>query len=105
VFALGLIFGVSTCGGPIVPFRGGRVDVWKAGITGTPEPHQDIQTHLSQFSRAGFNQQEMIQMVACGHTLGGVRSTDFPQLVDPGANAATPVFANFVDGTQFNNHV
>lgn len=44
-------------------------------------------------------------MVACGHTLGGVRSTDFPQLVPPGTDAAKPVFGNFVDGTQFNNHV
>lgn len=95
IIALGAVFAVATCGGPIIPYRGGRLDSWTAGPTGVPEPQQDIQTHTSQFQKSGFNPSEMIQLVACGHTLGGVRSTDFPALVPPGPNPVVPKFSNF----------
>ena len=35
----------------------------------------------------------MIQLVACGHTMGAVRSTDFPNLVAP--NPSQPDIPNF----------
>ena len=109
IIALGAVFAVATCGGPIIPYRGGRLDAWTAGPSGVPEPQQDIQTHTSQFKSAGFNPSEMIQLVACGHTLGGVRSTDFPALVPPGPNPAVPQFANFdtspTPATSFDNLV
>jgi catalase (peroxidase I) len=96
---------VSTCGGSNIPFRGGRIDTWNAGAYGTPQPHQDISTLTQSFSNQGFNQSEMIKLVACGHTLGGVRSTDFPELVPPNPSSSAPVFDNF-DGTmQFDNIV
>ncbi|KAG6852947.1 hypothetical protein C0991_007957, partial [Blastosporella zonata] len=105
VIALGAVFGVSTCSGPIIPYRGGRVDVWEAGLSGVPEPQQDISTHEAIFARAGFTTAEMIQLVACGHTMGGVRSTDFPQLVPPNANSQEPVFEDFDTTIQFDNAV
>ncbi|KAG6856461.1 hypothetical protein H0H87_004321 [Tephrocybe sp. NHM501043] len=105
VIALGAIFGVATCGGPIIPFRGGRVDAWAAGPTGVPEPQQDLQTHKDMFSRAGFTTAEMIQLTTCGHTMGGVRSTDFPGLVPADPNSQKPVFANFDTTTDFDNTV
>jgi Peroxidase len=106
IIALGAVFAVSTCGGPILPFRGGRSDAWTAGPSGVPEPQQDIQTHTSQFQNAGFNPSEMIQLVACGHTLGGVRSTDFPALVPPNPSSAVPQFGNFdTSPTNFDNSV
>ena len=89
-----------------MPFRGGRIDTWEAGNFGTPQPQQDIATLTESFSNQGFNQSEMIKLVACGHTLGGVRSTDFPQLVAPNPNSALPVFDNFDETpTGFDNGV
>ena len=38
--------------------------------------------HLSSFKRQGFNRDEMIGLVACGHTLGGIHGVDFPEIVD-----------------------
>jgi catalase (peroxidase I) len=96
---------VSTCGGPIIPFRGGRIDAWVAGAFGTPEPQQDISTLTESFSNQGFNQSEMIKLVACGHTMGGVRSPDFPGLVPPNPNSAVPVIDNFDETMQFDNLV
>ncbi|KAG6827360.1 hypothetical protein H0H92_012098 [Tricholoma furcatifolium] len=103
IIALGAVFAVSTCGGPIIPFRGGRIDVWEAGPAGVPQPQEDLQTNIGEFSRAGFSTSEMIQLTACGHTMGGVRSTDFPQLVAPNANSDMPVFDDFDTTVEFDN--
>lgn len=86
------MFGVSTCGGPILPYRGGRIDALAAGPEGPPQPQQGLQTFVQDFARMGFNTTEMIQMVACGHTIGSVRSTDFPNLVAP--NPSQPDIPN-----------
>ncbi len=80
VIAIGAIFAVSTCGGPIIPFSGGRIG-------------------------QGFNQTEMIKLVACGHTMGGVRSSDFPQLVPPNGNSSVPVIDDFDTAMAFDNAV
>ncbi|KAF8891279.1 heme peroxidase [Infundibulicybe gibba] len=95
LIALGAVLGVATCGGPIVPFRSGRMDVYTAGPTGTPEPQQDLATHTQMFKNQGFNSSEMIALIACGHTLGGVRAADFPQLVPNGGDTSTPDFKMF----------
>ncbi|KAF8224178.1 hypothetical protein L208DRAFT_1513346 [Tricholoma matsutake] len=57
------------------------------------------------FQNSGFDSSEMIQLVACGHTLSGVQSTDFPELVPPGPNPATPQFSNFNTSSSYNNLV
>ncbi|KAL2157628.1 hypothetical protein VTH06DRAFT_6007 [Thermothelomyces fergusii] len=72
---------VRSCGGPIIPLRLGRVDATSAGSAGVPQPQNSAVTFRQQFDRMGFNVTEMIQLVACGHTLGGVHSTEFPQIV------------------------
>ncbi|KAF8635531.1 hypothetical protein AX17_003914 [Amanita inopinata Kibby_2008] len=105
IITLGAIFAVSTCGGPMIPFRGGRVDATGAGTEGPPEPQQDLQTHLQIFSRAGFSQADMIALVACGHTLGGVRSPDFPNLVPPNQDPTVTNLVNFDTTMQFDNKV
>ncbi|KAF8912080.1 L-ascorbate oxidase [Gymnopilus junonius] len=105
IIAIGAIMAVNTCGGPIIPLRGGRVDVWTAGDFGTPQPQQDLATLTESFRKQGFNQAEMIKMVACGHTLGGVRSADFPELVPPNPNSVNPVIKNFDNSTHFDNSV
>ncbi|KAJ2921397.1 hypothetical protein H1R20_g15699, partial [Candolleomyces eurysporus] len=48
----------------------------------------------------------MIKLVACGHTMGGVRSDAFPQLVPPNpASPAVPVIQNFDTTMDFDNKV
>ncbi|KAF5376339.1 hypothetical protein D9757_008666 [Collybiopsis confluens] len=81
IIALGAVFAVAGCGGPTIPYRAGRVDVTEAGPATVPEPQQDLATHIESFRRQGFTQPEMIALVACGHTLGGVRQADFPEVV------------------------
>ncbi|CAM1507719.1 Fc.00g045670.m01.CDS01 [Cosmosporella sp. VM-42] len=49
---------------------------------GVPKPEEDLETHLSAFERQGFSKEEMIGLVACGHTLGGVHGVDVPEIVD-----------------------
>jgi len=105
VIALGAVFAVSSCGGPVIPYRGGRSDVYVGGGRGVPEPQHDLANLTESFRRQGFNQTEMIKLVACGHSIGGVRSADFPELVAPGPNPATPNIADFDTTTQFDNVV
>jgi hypothetical protein len=53
----------------IIPFRGGRIDAKEAGPPGVPQPQQDLATHIADFRRAGFNETEMIGLLACGVSL------------------------------------
>ncbi|KAK8066566.1 WSC domain-containing protein [Apiospora hydei] len=80
LIALGLVTATTSCGGPKVPFRMGRIDATEAGVLGVPEPQQDLDKHKAIFAKAGFNTEDMIAMVACGHTLGGVHHEDFPDM-------------------------
>jgi hypothetical protein len=84
LIALGVHTAVRSCGGPVVPIRAGRIDAVAAGPPGVPLPQNSVGTFVGQFARMGFNATEMIAVVLCGHTLGGVHATDFPQIVAPG---------------------
>lgn len=84
LIALGVYTSVRSCGGPAVPFRAGRIDATERGPTGVPQPQNSILTFQQQFERIGFTNEEMIQVTACGHTLGGVHSQEFPDIVPPG---------------------
>lgn len=68
-------------GGPKIDYRGGRVDATEAGPPGVPEPQQSLESHTASFARQGFTPAEMIGLVACGHTFGGVQHTAFPDIV------------------------
>lgn len=72
LIALGAVISIKTCGGPYVPLRGGRVDATEAGPFGVCEPETDLDTTLSKFSAAGFNQADTIALTACGHSMGGL---------------------------------
>jgi len=84
LIALGVYTSVRSCGGPVVPVRAGRIDAKVAAPPGVPLPQDPLDTFLGQFARVGFNATEMIAVVLCGHTLGGVHAADFPQVVVPG---------------------
>ncbi|CZR57380.1 related to beta-1,3 exoglucanase precursor [Phialocephala subalpina] len=103
LIALGVYSSVRGCGGPIVPIRGGRVDATAAGPLGVPQPQNGQGTFTNQFARMGFNVTDMIQMTACGHTLGGVHAGDFNNIVAPGTAPddfqlfdTTPEFDNLI---------
>ncbi|KAI6080244.1 heme peroxidase [Hypoxylon rubiginosum] len=83
LIALGALFSVGSCsnGEVIIPFRGGRVDVYEAGPSGVPQPQESLDSHTAAFARQGFNVTEMIGLVACGHTIGGVHGENFPEIV------------------------
>lgn len=81
MIALGGILAVVGCGGPVIPFSAGRVDATVAGPATVPEPQDTLASHIESFRRQGFNETEMIALVACGHTLGGVRQVDFPTII------------------------
>ncbi|KAK7041791.1 hypothetical protein VNI00_009080 [Paramarasmius palmivorus] len=80
ILAMATVFAYGGCGGPLIPYRAGRVDAAGPGVSGVPEPDQDIQSHIDSFARQGFTQSEMIALVACGHAFGGVRKDDFPTM-------------------------
>ncbi|KAM0352983.1 hypothetical protein ACHAPU_001867 [Fusarium lateritium] len=80
LIALGTAVATSACAGPYVPFRAGRIDSYKAGPAGVPEPSTNIKDTFAAFAKAGFTKEDMTAMVACGHALGGVHNKDFPDV-------------------------
>lgn len=51
----------------------------------------------------GFSVSEMVAVTACGHTLGGVHSENFPQIVTP--EIAPNNFVHFDSTTAFDNRI
>ncbi|KAI3601356.1 wsc domain containing protein [Moniliophthora roreri] len=95
--AIGVYASVRECGGPVVPIRGGRIDAHEAGPAGVPEPKTDLETTTARFATAGFTTEDMIAMVACGHTLGGVHGNNHPEVTGNNSAANFPKF----DSTTF----
>ncbi|KAH6912833.1 heme peroxidase [Coprinopsis sp. MPI-PUGE-AT-0042] len=96
---------VATCGGPVLRMKGGRIDALQGGPSGLPQPHDGINQMLTNFDRMGFNKEDMIALVACGHTLGGVHHDTFPDFVDKNGDPAKPPHATNNDATPFDNKV
>ncbi|KAJ7896023.1 heme peroxidase [Mycena olivaceomarginata] len=107
VIALGVILAIKNCGGPSVPFRAGRIDAESAGPETVPEPQQDLESHTSAFALQGFNVTEMIGLVACGHTIGGVHQVDFPLSVEGAITSSNPDGVVHFDSTfdSFDNRI
>lgn len=119
LIALGTVVATGSCQGPNVPFRAGRVDAYKAGPSGVPEPSTNLKETFAAFTNAGFTKQDMTAMVACGHALGGVHSVDFPDVTgihsgsDPSNDTSVPfqkditsfhngIITEYLDGTTKN---
>ncbi|KAJ6555642.1 putative L-ascorbate oxidase [Mycena vulgaris] len=81
ILALAAVVAIEGCAGPEIPFRGGRVDAGEPNTPGVPQPQEDLETHIAKFARQGFTQTEMISLIACGHTFGGVQHAAFPEIV------------------------
>lgn len=101
IIAIATVFAVATCSGPVIPFRGGRIDANVAGPSGVPDAADSLDSLTANFAHQGFNVSEMIQLVACGHTLGGVRYPDFPTVV---AGTGSTSVVKLFDGTQQFDH-
>lgn len=98
LLALSMYAAVRACDGPVVPIRGGRIDATAAGPSGVPQPENPTLTFVAQFARMGFSTSEMIEVTACGHTIGGVHADANPLIVAPGT--APNNYALFDDQTQ-----
>ena len=70
--ALGTVTSVQNCGGPQIPYRGGRVDATGPGAAGVPAPDTNLSQTLQFFANSGFGQKDSIALTACGHTMGYV---------------------------------
>ncbi|KAJ7094262.1 heme peroxidase [Mycena epipterygia] len=99
LIAAGAVVAVGQCGGPSIPFKPGRVMAAAAGPSGVPVPTGTLAQHTAAFQRQGFTPTEMIGLVACGHTLGGVTPVDFPTI-----NTGSAI-APFDDTRLFDNHI
>ncbi|KAK2020253.1 hypothetical protein LZ32DRAFT_652783 [Colletotrichum eremochloae] len=51
-------------------------------VEGVPEPDMQLDTTRSTFAKAGVRRNEMITLLACGNTLGGVHSRNSPHITD-----------------------
>ncbi|KAI4221750.1 MAG: hypothetical protein L6R36_006665 [Xanthoria steineri] len=103
IIAMSMYTAVRACGGPAIPVKTGRVDATEAGPPGVPLPQNSLFTFQNQFARMGFNPTQMIQVVACGHTLGGVHASNFPQIV-PVSSAPNDV-KQFDDTAKFDSKI
>ncbi|KZV95573.1 heme peroxidase [Exidia glandulosa HHB12029] len=118
ILTLAALSAIEHCGGPKIAYRAGRVDALEPNAPGVPEPQDSVESHIANFARQGFTQEEMIGLVACGHTFGGVQHTAFsdivPDLGDPNdldSNAPfdstfvsfdNKIATEFLDGTTAN---
>lgn len=109
LMALATYTAVRSCGGLPIPIRTGRVDATQAGPLGVPKVDATQQTHIETFRRIGFNKEEMIKLVACGHTLGGVHPPQNPRVAEaiPSVRASGPPLVLNFDRTpgKFDNAV
>ncbi|KAJ6457968.1 putative L-ascorbate oxidase [Mycena sanguinolenta] len=81
--ALGALIAIESCGGPEIAFRGGRIDAGEVNAPGVPIPQESLLEHIQIFERQGFTPTEMIGLVACGHSFGGVQQKFFPDIANP----------------------
>lgn len=85
LIALGVYTSVLSCKGPSIAIRAGRIDATGPNDSGAvPTPGDSTPVFLNRFVRMGFSTADMIQMTACGHTIGGVHSADHPDIVPAG---------------------
>lgn len=81
--ALGATLAVGSCSGPTIPYYYGRETASGPSAEGmVPEPQHTTESHIEKFARMGFSTIEMIEAVACGHTIGGVHAAANPTVTN-----------------------
>ncbi|QRV90458.1 manganese peroxidase 2 [Ceratobasidium sp. AG-Ba] len=82
LLAMATYTAVRNCGDAKLTMKAGRIDAPEPAPEGrVPGPHESISELKQKFAHAGFDPKDMIQLVACGHTLGGVHKESFPEIV------------------------
>ncbi|KAL2064556.1 hypothetical protein VTL71DRAFT_3693 [Oculimacula yallundae] len=81
--ALGLAVSLLSCdpNKRMIKLRAGRIDATQAGPSGVPKAEDSVAKSNATFIKAGFSTKEMIQSIACGHTIGGVHRRNHPEIV------------------------
>ncbi|KAG9187584.1 hypothetical protein G6011_05455 [Alternaria panax] len=105
LLALSLVMAVARCADMRVPLRLGRKDATEAGIKGVPEAHTDLDTTRKRFETASLSETDMITLIACGHSIGGVHSVDHPEIVPGPVTAENKVSFDTTLGVLDNNVV
>ncbi|KAL1801263.1 hypothetical protein ACET3X_001605 [Alternaria dauci] len=105
LLALSLVMSVARCADMRVPLRLGRKDATEAGIKGVPEANTDLNTTRSRFETAGLSETDMITLIACGHSIGGVHSVDHPEIVSGPVSALNKATFDTTSGVMDNNVV
>ncbi|KAJ4313780.1 hypothetical protein N0V84_009241 [Fusarium piperis] len=107
LLAMSVIVSHGACGGTTkIPFRYGRIDAPEAGPFGVPEASTPLKTTLDRFKQAGYSREEMILLVSCGHTLGGVHSIDFPEISKGDTNPYNDTVTHFDSSPhEFDNRI
>lgn len=105
LLALSLVMSVARCANMRVPLRLGRKDAMEAGIKGVPEAHTDLETTRKRFATASLNETDMITLIACGHSIGGVHSVDHPEIVSGPVSAENKLSFDTTKGQLDNNVV
>ncbi|CZT51102.1 uncharacterized protein RSE6_12189 [Rhynchosporium secalis] len=104
--ALGLAVSLLSCdpNKRMIKLRAGRIDATKAGPEGVPRAEDSVAKSNATFIKAGFTTKEMIQSIACGHTIGGIHRRNHPEIVlDDEVTGGGPDFdgADTFDSTPF----
>jgi hypothetical protein len=105
LLALSLVMSVARCADMRVPLRLGRKDAAEAGIKGVPEAHTDLNTTRKRFETASLSETDMITLIACGHSIGGVHSVDHPEIVSGQVSAENKASFDTTLGVLDNNVV
>ncbi|KAK0118511.1 hypothetical protein ONS96_011608 [Cadophora gregata f. sp. sojae] len=81
--AIGMAVSLLSCDPSqrMIKLRAGRIDATKAGPTGVPKAEDSFDKSNATFAKAGFSTKEMIQSIACGHTIGAVHRRNHPEIV------------------------
>ncbi|KAH8676486.1 heme peroxidase [Tricladium varicosporioides] len=90
---------------PRIPLRVGRMDATGPGPAGVPGPLDSLDFAKAAFAKAGFSQGEMIQAIACGHSLGGVHHTNFPDIGKSDQRASFDSTPAAFDNTQVQEYL
>jgi hypothetical protein len=82
MLALGTVISSASCSGPILDYKGGRIDAVVGGASGVPEVDISADEYFDTMAKTGFNEQQAIQFLVCGHSIGSVHHSGFPEVQD-----------------------
>jgi hypothetical protein len=86
IIAIGAVVAIKHCGGPIVPFRSGRLDVPKNtqnNVTVMPtDPFMSLDQLKVAFYNMGLTPAQMLLLVTGSHTMGGAHGAITPKITN-----------------------